>query len=193
MKRCWTTVHAAALAGAALLALPAAAQQPGVGQAPPVQMPRTPAEPDGLIAVQAENPTVRPEQRELSPERLAGLRAPAGFRIAVFAEGLEQPRVIRAAPGGGVYVADREPGRVTLLRDSDGDGRADVRRVVAEGLGEGLSGVHGLAIHEGRLYMVTVRELYSAPIREDGSLGERTLHLDDIPDGGQHPNRTLEF
>jgi glucose/arabinose dehydrogenase len=53
--------------------------------------------------------------------------------------------------------------------------------------------VHGLAIRDGRLYMVTVNELYSAPIQEDGGLGERTQHIDDIPDGGQHPNRTMKW
>lgn len=177
---------AAALALAVAHAAPAAAQDA-------VPMPRTPDERGGLIAVQAENPTVRPEARPFSEARMAQLRAPAGFRVGVFADGLENPRVIRAAPGGAVYVAEREAGRVTLLRDTDGDGRADVRRVAASGLGEGLSGVHGLAVGQGRLYMVTVRELYSAEIRPDGTLGEPARHLDDLPDGGQHPNRTLEW
>jgi glucose/arabinose dehydrogenase len=176
-----------ALAGA-MSAAGGEAQTPGG-----VAMPTIPAGEDGLIAVRADNPTVRPEERQPTPARIAQLRAPAGFRVGVFAEGLEQPRVLRVAPNGDVYVAEREAGRVTLLRDTDGDGIADVRRVVASGLGEGLSGVHGLALRDGRLYMVTVRELFSAPIRSDGTLGEPERHIDDLPDGGQHPNRTIEF
>lgn len=148
---------------------------------------------EGLVAASAVNEIVRPERREFTEERLRQLRVPAGFRIEVFAQGLENPRVIRAAADGSVYVAERTEGRVRLLRDTSGDGRADVTRVVAEGLGEELSGVHGLAIHQGQLYMVTEQELYRAPIQADGGLGERQLLWGGIPAGGQHPNRTIEF
>jgi glucose/arabinose dehydrogenase len=190
----WATRRSARFRLFLALALMSGACAPGTvapgGQLVP---PHAPEERGGLIVVEAENATVRPESRELSEARLAQLRAPAGFRVGVFAEGLENPRGIRVDANGNIYVAEREAGRVRLLRDTNGDGRADVSRVVAEGLGEGLSGVHGLAIRADRLYMVTERELYSAPIGADGSLGERTLHIDDIPAGGQHPNRTMEF
>jgi glucose/arabinose dehydrogenase len=144
-----------------------------------------------LVSASALNATVRPARRDVSPERLAQLRVPAGFEVTVFAEGLEQPRVIRAAPGGLIYVAEREAGRVRLLRDTDGDGRADVSRVVSEGLREELRGVHGLAVHDGWLYMVTETELHRARIQPDGSLTGRQLLWDGIPAGGQHPNRTI--
>jgi glucose/arabinose dehydrogenase len=158
-----------------------------------VPAPRTPAGGDGLISVGAVSNTVRPERRDFSEALLGQLRVPAGFRVSVFARDLENPRGMAAAASGDVYVAEREAGRVRLLRDTDGDGRADVSTVVAEGIGEGMEGVHGLAIRDGRLYMVTVNELYSAPVMADGALGERTLHIDDLPDGGQHPNRTLAW
>jgi glucose/arabinose dehydrogenase len=111
----------------------------------------------------------------------------------VFAQGLENPRIIKVHPNGNVYVTEREAGRVALLRDTNGDGRADVVQRVATGLGQGMSGVHGLAIRDNQLWMVTEKELYRAPIRANGTLGERTRLMDDIPDGGQHPNRTMEF
>jgi glucose/arabinose dehydrogenase len=179
--------------GAGLLAVLTACAPAAAGIGDQIPRPITPSAPDGLISVQAENPTVRPERRDFSEERLRSLRIEPGFRIEVFADGLEQPRGIMADGRGNVYVAEREPGRVRLLRDTDGDGRADVSRVVAEGLGEGLSGVHAFAMRGDRLYMVTETEIHSAPIQGDGSLGERTLHIDDIPAGGQHPNRTMAF
>jgi glucose/arabinose dehydrogenase len=169
------------------------AQPPAREQAKPLKTPDTPKEADGLIAVDATSATVRPAKREFSEERLKQLRVPQGFTVSVFAQDLENPRGIEVAPNGDVYVAEREAGRVRLLRDTTGDGRADVSRVVAKGLNEGMDGVHGLAIRDNRLYMVTVNALYSAPIQEDGGLGERTQHLDDIPDGGQHPNRTMKW
>jgi glucose/arabinose dehydrogenase len=168
-------------------------QERGAASAEQQMKPQTPRERDGLIVVDAVSATVRPERRDFSTERLQQLRHPAGFQVTVFAQDLENPRSLVVAPNGDVYVAEREAGRVRLLRDSGGVGRADVSRVVAEGLGEDLEGVHGLAIRDNRLYMVTVTEVYSAPIDEDGGLGERTRHIDDLPDGGQHPNRTMQW
>lgn len=49
-------------------------------------------------------------------------------RFRRFAEGLHEPLGIAAAPGGGVYVAQRQ--EVTLIEDQDGDGRADSFRTV---------------------------------------------------------------
>ncbi len=187
-----TNLAAAPVTLAALLATAACAPG-GAATGGQLPTPQTPEQREGLIAVSAVSSTIRPERRDFSEERLRQLRVPAGFQVDVFAQGLENPRGMRVAPNGDVYVVEREAGRVRLLRDTNGDGRADVSRVVAEGLGEGMSGVHGLAIRENRLYMVRVNELYSAPIQADGSLGERTQHIDDIPDGGQHPNRTMEF
>jgi glucose/arabinose dehydrogenase len=159
----------------------------------PLPTPQTSPAREGLVAVDAPNATVRPERRDVTPERLQQLHLPPGFRITIFAEGLEQPRVIRAAPGGAVFVAERKAGRVRLLRDTDGDGRADVSRVVGTGLGSGLQGVHGLAVRDGRLYIATETRVLSAPIEAEGGLGVVRVHVDDVPAGGQHPNRTLEF
>jgi glucose/arabinose dehydrogenase len=155
-------------------------------------VPNVPAEADGLLTAEAANLTVRPASRDHSEALLRQLRVPAGFRVEVFAEGLEQPRIIKVAPGGHVYVSERPEGRVSLLRDTDGDGRADRVEPVATGLREGLRGVHGLAVRERQLYMVTETELYRADIRDDGTLSEPTRLRDDIPAGGQHPNRTIE-
>jgi glucose/arabinose dehydrogenase len=174
--------------GTALVACAPGGRLPGQ-----IPTPQTPEEGEGLIAVDAVSATVRPERRDFTEERMRQLRLPPGFLINVFAQDLENPRGMVAAENGNVYVAEREAGRVRLLRDTNGDGRADVSRVVRGGLGEGMEGVHGLAIRGNRLYMVRVNELYSAPIQPDGGLGEPTLHIDDIPDGGQHPNRTMKW
>jgi glucose/arabinose dehydrogenase len=177
---------------APLVLLAAVALEPARASAQ-LPTPQVPQQGEGLIAVDAVSATVRPERRDFTEERMRQLRLPPGFSINVFAQDLENPRGMVAHQNGDVYVAEREAGRVRLLRDTNGDGRADVSRVVQEGIGEGMQGVHGLAIHDNRLYMVTETELYSAPILADGGIGDRTLHLDDIPEGGQHPNRTMRF
>jgi glucose/arabinose dehydrogenase len=44
---------------------------------------------------------------------------PPGFEIELFAEGLDNPRLIRSAPNGDIFVAESEPGRVRVLRPSN--------------------------------------------------------------------------
>jgi len=69
----------------------------------------------------------------------AGLQLPAGFCVTLFADSLTGPRQMDVAPGGDVMVALRGaaananqgraavPGGVVVLRDTNGDGRADRR------------------------------------------------------------------
>src|SRR5690606_38807378 len=75
-----------------------------------------------------------------------------------------------------------------MLRDVDGDGKAEFMRIVAQ-----RPHLHGIAIRNNQMYLATVRELYVASINDDGTLGELVLLIDDLPDGGQHPNRTMKF
>ena len=131
----------------------------------------------------------KPAKVAATPDRIAGLRVPAGFRIAPFATGLGNVRVIAVAPDGSVYASRRDQGDVVLLKDGDGDGRADAAPLIVAA----RAGAHGLAIRDGKLYLVTVKELFVADIRADGTLGTPTLLVGDLGDSGQHPNRTIAF
>nr|CAA9215194.1 L-sorbosone dehydrogenase [uncultured Armatimonadetes bacterium] len=61
-------------------------------------------------------------------------QAPAGFKVEEFAAGLNNPRVIRAAPNGDLFVAESRPGQIRMLRDADGDGKPEMNQVFATGL-----------------------------------------------------------
>lgn len=127
------------------------------------------------------------ETATLKPEvaRIKSLKLPAGFSIAKFAE-ITNPRILAVAPDGTIYVSQRVPGTVTMLKDTNNDGVADVQKVVAQ-----KDKLHGIALHDGKMYITNVRELYVADVKSDGTLGELKMLLDDLPDAGQHPNRTL--
>ena len=72
-------------------------------------------------------------------------RVPDGFTATPFATGLDHPRRLLVLPNGDVIVAEQKVGCVTLLRDTDGDGKADwVERHV-----EGLNAPYGLAWRDG--------------------------------------------
>ncbi len=132
---------------------------------------------------------LRPSKVDATPERIAHLKAPAGFKISAFATGLKNARILAVAPNGNVYLSRREQGDVLLLRDADNDGRADGEAIPVAS----RPGVHGLAIHDNKLYLATVKQIFTADLRPDGTLGTLASIIGDLPDGGQHANRTIAF
>ncbi len=67
---------------------------------------------------------------------------PDGFEVNLFASGLDQPRIIRVAPNGDVFVAETDAGRVKVLRPGD-NGAAAQQEVFAQG----LRGPFGIAFY----------------------------------------------
>ncbi|UOQ76479.1 PQQ-dependent sugar dehydrogenase [Hymenobacter sp. 5516J-16] len=129
-----------------------------------------------------------PKKLPATPERISSLKAPAGFTVSAYAQGLDMPRMLAVAPNGDVYVSNRVKGTVTLIRDANQDGKAEVMQQVAQ-----KPHLHGLALKDGKLYMAAIRELYVADVKPDGSLSEPKMLYQDLPDAGQHANRTLQF
>jgi glucose/arabinose dehydrogenase len=62
----------------------------------------------------------------------AGLTLPAGFCAQLFADSLGRPRHMVVAPNGDVFAARRNGG-IMILRDTNGDGKADVRETFYSG------------------------------------------------------------
>ena len=53
--------------------------------------------------------------REVKRPAAAKLSVPDGFTVSLFAEGLDQPRTLRVAPNGDIFVAETAPGNVRSL------------------------------------------------------------------------------
>lgn len=149
----------------------------------------TPAisEAPSLVPTPSESPmpTAAPT-RVVSPEGEIAL--PQGFGISVYAEGLQDPRMIAVGPDEHLYVAERGAGRIVRLPDRDGDGLADGVEVVADG----LSAPSSLAFYrDGSLYVgETTRVLRLRDPDGDGVFQEREVVIDDLPSGG-HSTRTV--
>jgi glucose/arabinose dehydrogenase len=60
----------------------------------------------------------------------ARLSAPPGFEVKLFAEGLEQPRLIRVAPNGDIFVAESGVGRIRVLRPADADDKVSDDKIL---------------------------------------------------------------
>lgn len=130
---------------------------------------------------------VKPEKLMPDDKRVK-LSVPDGFTVTKFAEGLGKPRVLAVADDGTVYVTRRDVGDVLMLRDTNGDGRSEPAVTVAR-----RPQMHGIAIHGSDVYLVTVKELFITTRREDGTLGPLRRLIDDLPDAGQHADRTIAF
>lgn len=80
------------------------------------------------------------------------IRLPSGFRIDIYASGIEGARSMALGGDGTLYVGTRSPGRVYALRDRDGDNRTDEIITVISG----LNMPNGVAYREGSLYVAEV-------------------------------------
>lgn len=89
----------------------------------------------------------------------AALRVPDGFEAKVFADGLSHARWLAVAANGDVFLAEPSAGRVTLLRDGDGDGRAEMRTIFLDGLDD----PHGMAISGGYFHVADARGVWRVP------------------------------
>lgn len=103
----------------------------------------------------------------------AQLKVADGLTVNAFAEGLDSPRNAVVLPNGDVLVAEatterktNDPNyravgrnRILLLRDTDGDGRADLR----ETLIGGLSQPYGMQLIGRRLYIANADGVFWTP------------------------------
>ena len=136
-------------------------------------------------AEKVESYTLRPEKVPFEPEHLRQLKLPSGFQINVFATNMGNARMMLPAPSGGIYLTRYNDGDVLLLLDTDRDGKMDRQKAIAK-----IPKVHGIAIHEKTLILADVQKLYRADLQPDGSISEPQAFAP-LPDGGQHPRRTL--
>ena len=117
----------------------------------------------------------------------AAVTAPPGFHVEVFARDLGAPRTLLALEDGTVLVSRPDMNDVVALRDRDGDGRADeLRTAVAS-----IEHAHGLAMRGRVLYVAGVKKIVAAERLPDGSFAEPREIVADLPDGGEHPDRTI--
>ena len=129
------------------------------------------------------------------------LTLPDGFRISLFTQSSLGPiRFMAFSPDGilfasmpsptGLYTRNRTGGKIFALPDLDQDGKADEARAVLTGL-DNLP--HGLAFHEGYLYVAQEHRISRYPYLNDGNLGEPEVVVENLPVGASHISRTVGF
>jgi len=123
------------------------------------------------------------------PDMVMLLKVPDGWEVKVAASGLGRPRMMSIGPQGQLYITRRDAGDVLMLNDDNGDQVFDRLTTVLYP----FKGVHGIAIGNGWMYLANNTDLRRYQILADGKLGEQQILINDLPSGGQHPNRTIAF
>jgi glucose/arabinose dehydrogenase len=128
-------------------------------------------------------------------------RAPKGFKVELYAEGLRNPRLIRTAPNGDFFVAESRADRVRVFRGVGPDGKAKQMGVFSEGLSQPF----GIAFYPPTgepswIYVGNTDSVVRIPYKS-GDLqarGKPEMVNDKIPGGGRltgggHWTRDLAF
>ena len=88
----------------------------------------------GDLPTPNEKESVRNNPRVAARPEGAMPQAPAGYSVSHYASGLENPRLIRTAPNGDLFVAESQPGRIKVLRSAGGADKAETTEIFASGL-----------------------------------------------------------
>ena len=117
-------------------------------------------------------------------------RVPEGFKATLFASGLQHPRRLLVLPNGDVLVAEQRVGYLTLLRDEDGDGKAEwIQRHI-----EGLNGPYGLAWKDGFVLVADQDGIWKVPHRLGAlrpGLGAVQQKAADVPPDQRKPTTSM--
>ncbi|MFN8540652.1 MAG: sorbosone dehydrogenase family protein [Thermomicrobiales bacterium] len=119
------------------------------------------------------------------------LTLPSGFQIAVFAAGMSKTRFLAWSPEGDLVASDMasSDGKVYILPDRNHDGTADDRVIFARG----LENPHGLAFHDGFLYIAEEERVIRLPWRGgQPAASSSEVVIPNLPGGG-HYTRTIGF
>jgi glucose/arabinose dehydrogenase len=114
------------------------------------------------------------------------LKAPAGVHISEFAK-VDAPRIPAFSPGGTLVVTDSPSGEVVALPDPKHTGKAERSVTVLAGLNE----PHGIAFHEGKLYIAENDKLRRWDWDEANLRATNPKFLAELPAGGGHSTRSL--
>jgi glucose/arabinose dehydrogenase len=122
-------------------------------------------------------------------------KAPAGFDVQQYATGLDNPRLLRTAPNGDIFLAESSSGIIRVFRGITREGKPEEAHVFAKGLNE----PYGIAFYPPGndphwIYVGNTDSVVRFPY-QNGDLEARGTaeHLADLPHGGGHWTRDLQF
>ena len=127
----------------------------------------------------------------------AVLSVPPGFTVRLFAAGLSNPRLLRTAPNGDIFLAETGANRIRVLRAADGADAPSVNQIFAAGLNQPF----GIAFyppgkHPQWIYIANNNSVVRFPYRNGDvkARGAAQVMVPHLSDGsGGHSTRDVAF
>jgi glucose/arabinose dehydrogenase/cytochrome c5 len=122
-------------------------------------------------------------------------KALPGFKVDLFATGLDNPRLMRTAPNGDVFVAETRAGRLTVFRGVTADGHPKETHAFITGLNKPF----GIAFYPAGpnpqwLYVGNTDEVVRIPYHSgDVQARGKPEHIASLPAGEGHSTRDIRF
>src|SRR5271156_1623681 len=116
-----------------------------------------------------------------------------GFKVEQFATGLDNPRLMRMAPNGDIFLAESTPGKILVFRGIGADGKAGQMEVFASdlkgpfGINFYPSGPNPQWVYVGNLDSVVRFPYKSGDLKASGP----PQTLASVPGGGGHRTRDI--
>ena len=118
-----------------------------------------------------------------------------GFKVELYAAGLDNPRTLLTAPNGDVFLTESDPGRIRVFRGLTSDGKPEQAAIFASGLKHPF----GLAFYPPGpdpqwLYVGNTNEVVRFSYHNgDLKVSGGAQHIADLPCCGGHWTRALAF
>ncbi len=121
-----------------------------------------------------------------------------GASVSIYAKDLGDPRVLAFAPSGSLFVSVPSQGKILALIDSDHDGVAEEKKVVAEN----LNNPHGFAFkcdlpdggeEKCRMYIAETDKVSQFDFDKANSTISNGKKIIDLPPDGRHITRSIMF
>jgi glucose/arabinose dehydrogenase/mono/diheme cytochrome c family protein len=122
-------------------------------------------------------------------------QVPAGFKVEQYAAGLENPRMIRTAPNGDVFVAETKTGNIRIFRGMTSTGKPRQMALFASGLNRPFGiNFYPPGPDPQWVYVGNTDAVIRFPY-QNGDLEARGTeeHIVDVPGNGGHSTRDLQF
>jgi glucose/arabinose dehydrogenase/mono/diheme cytochrome c family protein len=122
-------------------------------------------------------------------------KALAGFKVEQYATGLDQPRLMRTAPNGDVFLAESRAGRIRIFRGTTEDGKPELSAIFASG----LKRPYGINFYPPGpnpqwVYVGTTAAVFRFAYHNgDLKASAAPEHIADLPDGEGHWTRDIQF
>ena len=125
----------------------------------------------------------------------AKLQVPEGFKVELFATGLNNPRIMRVAPNGDVFLAETSAGNIKVFRGMTADGKPQQVQLFASGLNIPFGiAFYPLGPNPQWVYVANMDSVVRFPYHNgDLTATAPPQHLADLASGGHHRSRDIQF